>query len=172
MLAPSSGVSKVLNSDDNIPLAEAFPAPSTSSSPPTTSTAPATPSFCADPDPADDIVVTNKPGDRNSGVGVIAAFEHHYYADRDAVKVVETYDPALQMDPAGIQPSIDAVPAGSKHCMTIEPSGVLNEFRVTGELKPPNSGLVETVDLLLFTTAPGPDGWMITSVVDPGPSAA
>jgi hypothetical protein len=163
-------VASALSDDDDVPLAEAFPATTTSKAP--TTTAPPAPPFCTDPNPDDDVVVTNEPGDRNSAVGVITAFEYRYYADRDAVKVVETYDPALQMDPAGIQPFIDKVPLGSKHCMTIEPSDKPNEFRVTGELKSPNSALTEPIDMLLFTTAPSPNGWMITSVLDPESVAA
>ncbi|WP_420879067.1 hypothetical protein [Rhodococcus sp. (in: high G+C Gram-positive bacteria)] len=169
VLAGAGAIFWVANAfdDDTTNLADNFPAPTTTTAPVTTSTAPAAPPFCSDPDPGDNIVITNAAGDRSSGVGVITAFEYHYYVDRDAGKVVTTYDPALQMDPAGIQPFIDGVAPGTKHCMTITPTGKPDEFHVAGELRSPNSARTEPVDPLIMTTAPGPDGWMITAIVDP-----
>ncbi|WP_161987476.1 hypothetical protein [Prescottella subtropica] len=42
--------------------------------------------------------------------------------------------------------------------------------RGKAQLRSPNSARTEPVDPLIFTTAPGPDGWIITAVVNPAPA--
>lgn len=156
---------------DSTPLAEAFPEtssevatipPAPSTTPPPTAVAPP---FCTDPSPGDNVSVTNSAGDRATGPGTIAAFEYHYYVDRDGTKVASTYDPSLQMDPAGIQPYIDKIASDTLHCTTIEPTDSPDKYRVSVALKPSNSMRIEQVDPMLISVAPGPGGWMITQIV-------
>ncbi|MFC8935656.1 hypothetical protein ACFT1A_26530 [Rhodococcus sp. NPDC057135] len=62
------------------------------------------------------------PGDQKSGPGVIAAFEHAYYATRSgtAVRALSTPDTSLPSKEK-IQSGIGTVPTGTTHCVRITP---------------------------------------------------
>lgn len=58
------------------------------------------------------------PGDQNSGVGVIAAWNHAYYVQRNAAAARALATPNSSVVPADqLQPFIDAVPVGTNYCL-------------------------------------------------------
>lgn len=96
--------------------------------------------FC--PDRADgDTVTTSGPGSESSAAGLIAAFDYAYYAKRDGQKVAD-----LMVNPPStvpvIQAAIDSVEAGTRACVTTQPT---------------DDPLVFLVDVALQTPA-GPQG--------------
>ncbi|MDN5760204.1 MAG: hypothetical protein L0H59_17055 [Tomitella sp.] len=149
--------------DDTTPLANMYPATSTAAPPPSTQAAPPPPAFCSGPG-AEGATVTNGTGGHSSGIEAIVGMEHAYYATRNANEVVTFYAPALNMDPAGIQPFIDEVAPGAQHCVTINPTEKPDQYRVAVDLKFPNRSSLEPVDPLLITTTDSPTGWVLADV--------
>lgn len=57
-------------------------------------------------------------GDQNSGAGVIAAWNHAYYVQRNAAAARALATPNSSVVPADqLQPFIDAVPVGTNYCL-------------------------------------------------------
>ncbi|MEV8195005.1 hypothetical protein AB0P13_23265 [Rhodococcus pyridinivorans] len=121
-------------------------------------TATAAPAWCA---PVDEPgrIVGNGPGGRDSGPAVIQAFEHAYYVQRDGKAVAE-----LMVLPGNdIQSFIDAVPAGTEHCVTVLPTEDPNRWSVDVLLKFPPLG-DEGIHKQWITTMPADGGVKIANV--------
>ncbi|WP_350247528.1 hypothetical protein RBB84_12050 [Rhodococcus sp. D-6] len=129
-----------------------------SSATPTTTEAVAAPPWCA-PVTEPDRIVGNGPGGRDSGPAVIQAFEHAYYVQRDGKAVAE-----LMVLPGNdIQSFIDAVPAGTEHCVTVLPTEDPNRWSVDVLLKFPPVG-DEGIHKQWITTMPADGGVKIANV--------
>jgi len=129
-----------------------------SSATPTTTEAVAAPAWCA-PVTEPDRIVGNGPGGRDSGPAVIQAFEHAYYVQRDGKAVAE-----LMVLPGNdIQSFIDAVPAGTEHCVTVLPTEDPNRWSVDVLLKFPPVG-DEGIHKQWITTMPADGGVKIANV--------
>lgn len=139
------------------PLPSSSVVASSSTTPSTTATA-AAPAWCAPVDEPDRIV-GNGPGGRGTGPAVIQAFEHAYYVQRDGQAVAE-----LMVLPGNdIQSFIDAVPAGTEHCVTVLPTEDPNRWSVDVLLKFPPVG-DEGIHKQWITTMPADGGMKIANV--------
>ncbi|MGV9718983.1 hypothetical protein NXT08_25205 (plasmid) [Rhodococcus pyridinivorans] len=139
------------------PLPSSSVVASPSTTPSTTATA-AAPAWCA-PVTEPDRIVGNGPGGRDSGPAVIQAFEHAYYVQRDGEAVAE-----LMVLPGNdIQSFIDAVPAGTEHCVTVLPTEDPNRWSVDVLLKFPPVG-DEGIHKQWITTMPADGGVKIANV--------
>ncbi|MFC9871736.1 hypothetical protein [Nocardia salmonicida] len=69
-----------------------------------------------------DVVTGSGPGDTTSGPAAILGFNHAYYVDRSVeyARRFLTSDSAITTGDR-LQTGIDAVPAGTRHCMSISP---------------------------------------------------
>lgn len=140
------------------PLPPSVTAVASSSATPTTTEAVAAPAWCA-PVTEPDRIVGNGPGGRDSGPAVIQAFEHAYYVQRDGKAVAE-----LMVLPGNdIQSFIDAVPAGTEHCVTVLPTEDPNRWSVDVLLKFPPVG-DEGIHKQWITTMPADGGVKIANV--------
>ena len=84
------------------------------------------PSIAADPAAAciettsADLVTGDGRGDRDSGPGVILAFEHAYYVERDAKKMIAlTSDDSRIRNAEALQEGIDSNPENLTHCVRV-----------------------------------------------------
>lgn len=106
--------------------------------------------------------VGSGPGSTSDGPGVIRAFDHAYYAERDGARVA-----SLMVAPnpvPEIQRWIDDVPAGTRHCVTITATPDPNAYAVDLGLRMP--GAPEGVIRQRVTVAPTPAGYRIAKVED------
>ncbi len=161
LAAMSAVVVNVMSTGTDEPEAP-LPTPATavasSSATPTTTEAVAAPPWCA-PVTEPDRIVGNGPGGRDSGPAVIQAFEHAYYVQRDGKAVAE-----LMVLPGNdIQSFIDAVPAGTEHCVTVMPTEDPNRWSVDVLLKFPPVG-DEGIHKQWITTMPADGGVKIANV--------
>ncbi|MBF4476747.1 hypothetical protein [Rhodococcus rhodochrous] len=161
LAAMSAAVVNVMSTGTDEPEAPR-PTPATavasSSATPTTTEAVAAPTWCA-PVTEPDRIVGNGPGGRDSGPAVIQAFEHAYYVQRDGKAVAE-----LMVLPGNdIQRFIDAVPAGTEHCVTVLPTEDPNRWSVDVLLKFPPVG-DEGIHKQWITTMPADGGVKIANV--------
>lgn len=146
------------NADTPMPAA---PAPTTTATTSATPTA-AAPLWCAAVNEPRR-VVGNGGGGRDSGPAVIQAFEHAYYGQRNGDAVA-----ALMLMPspvADIQSFIDAVPAGTEHCVTVLPTEDPNRWSVDVLLKFPPLGN-EGIHQQWITTTSGDGGMKIATIED------
>ncbi|MFI6041964.1 hypothetical protein ACIA8C_10035 [Nocardia sp. NPDC051321] len=65
--------------------------------------------------------VTDKAGDTASLTGVIAAFEHAYYVQRDAAAALALVAPAAGLVVDALAAGIASIPPGTTHCVAITP---------------------------------------------------
>ena len=160
LAAISAVVVNVMSTGTDEPEAPLPPvtAVASSSATPTTTEAVAAPAWCA-PVTEPDRIVGNGPGGRDSGPAVIQAFEHAYYVQRDGEAVAE-----LMVLPGNdIQSFIDAVPAGTEHCVTVLPTEDPNRWSVDVLLKFPPVG-DEGIHKQWITTMPADGGLKIANV--------
>ncbi|WAL49812.1 hypothetical protein [Rhodococcus pyridinivorans] len=160
LAAMSAVVVNVMSTGTDEPEAPLPPvtAVASSSATPTTTEAVAAPAWCA-PVTEPDRIVGNGPGGRDSGPAVIQAFEHAYYVQRDGKAVAE-----LMVLPGNdIQSFIDAVPAGTEHCVTVLPTEDPNRWSVDVLLKFPPVG-DEGIHKQWITTMPADGGVKIANV--------
>lgn len=160
LAAISAVVVNVMSTGTDEPEAPLPPvtAVASSSATPTTIEAVAAPAWCA-PVTEPDRIVGNGPGGRDSGPAVIQAFEHAYYVQRDGKAVAE-----LMVLPGNdIQSFIDAVPAGTEHCVTVLPTEDPNRWSVDVLLKFPPVG-DEGIHKQWITTMPADGGVKIANV--------
>lgn len=76
-----------------------------------------------------DTVTGDGAGDRKSVAGVVLAFEHAYYTERDAKKALSlTSKDSPMVDATALQEGIDSVPRGTEYCVSITTDG--DEARV------------------------------------------
>lgn len=70
-------------------------------------------------------LITNGPGDTHTAPGLIAAFEHAYFAERDSIAAAEHLDPQMRVTATAIKGVMDAnFPPGADpvpYCATITP---------------------------------------------------
>lgn len=132
----------------------------TTSSTPAAPAAAAASTWCAPVNTADQ-VTGNGSGGRDSGPAVIEAFEYAYYGTRNGATVADLMvtPPAI----TDIQSSIDAVPAGTEHCVTVLSTDDPNRWSVDILLKMPPSG-TEGIHQQWITTVALEDGLKIEKV--------
>lgn len=106
-------------------------------------------------------VVGNGTGDRDSGPGVIQAFEYAYYIKRDAKAAADLM--LMPSSTAEMQGFIDAVPVGTEHCTTILPTADPSKWSVDVLLKFPPLGN-EGIHRQWITTTAGDGGMKIALV--------
>ncbi|MFD5812444.1 hypothetical protein [Rhodococcus aetherivorans] len=104
-------------------------------------------------------VVGNGPGGRDTGPAVIQAFEYAYYVERDGNAVAEL----MILPGTDIQSFIDAVPAGTEHCVSVLPTEDPNRWSVDVLLKFPPVG-DEGIHKQWITTMPADGGLKIANV--------
>ena len=127
------------------------------------SVAPTTP---ADPCPEEVSGTTttgNGPGGQTSGPDVIKAWNYAYYVTRQAAAAKAVTTPGAVAEVPAIQKYIDAVPAGSTHCLTIT-EGVADSFRVKIAIIPPSSGQPPEVIPQIVQTVQAGGKWWIASI--------
>jgi len=77
-------------------------------------------------------VTGSRSGDTKSVAGVIFAFEHAYYSDRDAEKALDlTSDDSPLVNADALQEGIDSVPTETEHCVSITPDGSKARVEIT-----------------------------------------
>ncbi|WP_242676586.1 hypothetical protein [Rhodococcus sp. ABRD24] len=121
----------------------------------------ATSVWCADSF-ADGRSVGRGSGSIADGPGVIRAFDHAYYVERDGGRVA-----SLMVAPnpvPEIQKWIDEVPLGTEHCVTITATPEPNVYTVDLGLRMPAGS--EGVIRQRITVAPAPTGFRIAKVED------
>ncbi len=131
---------------------------STSTSPEAAAPAPV---WCAE-STADGRSVGRGPGSTSDGPGVIRAFDHAYYVERDGARVA-----SLMVAPNAvpeIQKFIDGVSLGTEHCVTIASTPDPNVYNVDLLLRSP--GASDGVIRQRITVAPSPEGFKIAKVED------
>lgn len=103
------------------PKTVAPPAISVAASPASpAATAPASPA-CAGLGGPQGTIVTDRGGDRDTLIGVIAAFEQGYYAQRSVAALTPLLAPDAGLDPARLAAGIASIPIGTRHCVAITP---------------------------------------------------
>ncbi|MGO4613039.1 hypothetical protein AB4305_03685 [Nocardia sp. 2YAB30] len=65
--------------------------------------------------------VTGTAGDAHSLAGVIAAFEHAYYVQRDAESALRLIAPEAGLELETLAAAIASIPTGTTHCVAITP---------------------------------------------------
>lgn len=144
------------------PVAGAPEQPSTAPPAATTTAAPTTPvaaPWCTTAATAD-ATTTDDAGNRESAIGVIAAFEHAYYVQRSGAAVA-----ALMTSPAPsdrIQAVIDRTPAGTEHCVTIAATDIPDVHAVALSLRTPSGS--ESAIASRITTARTGENYAIANV--------
>ncbi|MFE4462860.1 hypothetical protein ACFROC_36360, partial [Nocardia tengchongensis] len=142
------------------PYAVITTAPTISSA--TTTTAP--PPFCT-PGVVGNTIITNLAGGRASGPGVIAAYEHAFFADRDAKKALDVTDRGSGLPAeSGLAQGIAAVPAGAPWCVSITDLGA-NVFETTVKYLPA-TGAQPVLWLLHITVTANHGTYTIVRVED------
>ncbi|MCE5291554.1 MAG: hypothetical protein LLG14_20260 [Nocardiaceae bacterium] len=128
--AGGAGVTLLATGQDTTPIvtAEPLPFPGPAASP--------VADYC--PDRTEGVLLTTAgPGSESTASGVIAAFDYAYYTQRDGARVS-----ALMVKPpntvAVIQSAIDAVPTGTRACVTTSPTSDPMVFHVDVKLHAPN----------------------------------
>ncbi|MET8778993.1 hypothetical protein ABZV58_28655 [Nocardia sp. NPDC004654] len=91
--------------------------PTLTASPPTTTTSAAA-GACAG---LSGQTVTDGQGDTHSQAGVIAAFEHAYYVQRNAEAALRLIAPEVGIIPEALAAGIASIPPGTVHCVAITP---------------------------------------------------
>ncbi|MEU8901244.1 hypothetical protein AB0C65_35625 [Nocardia sp. NPDC048505] len=129
-----------------------------------TSTNPPAPPFCA-PGTAGSTIVTDGAGDRASGPGVIAAYEHAYFAARDPKAALDLTDRGAGV-PAETQlaQAISATSAGVPWCVAITDLGG-NVFE-TSVRSLPDPGQQPVLWLLHITVAEDGGVYRIVNIAD------
>lgn len=117
--------------------------------------------WCAD-EVSEGRSVGRGPGTVDNGPGVIRAFDHAYYAERNGGRVASlmvTPNPVPE-----IQKWIDDVPVGTEHCVTIASTPDPNAYMVDLALRMPD-GTDGTIRQRI-TVAASPGGFKIATVED------
>lgn len=159
----AAGAVVAFTGDDSEPEVPPLPESTVSAEAKETSeTTAAVPAWCA-PVNEPDRIVGNGAGGRDTGPAVIQAFEHAYYVERSATAAASLM--VLPRPVAEIQSFIDAVPAGTEHCVTVLPTPDPNRWSVDVLLRIPPVGS-EGIHRQWITTTPGEGGLKIATVED------
>ncbi|MGB7235546.1 MAG: hypothetical protein WBD41_06115 [Rhodococcus sp. (in: high G+C Gram-positive bacteria)] len=160
------GAAVVVTGTDKTPATPIAAAPESPQAPPASTTAstaaPTTPvaaPWCTTAATAD-ATTTDGAGNRESAIGVIAAFEHAYYVQRSGAAVA-----ALMTSPAPadrIQAVIDRTPAGTEHCVTIAATDLPDVHAVALSLRTPSGS--ESAIASRITTALAGENYAIANV--------
>lgn len=122
--------------------------------------------FTCDESSSGDTETGQGEGDRKSVAGVVFAFHHAYYEDRDAKKIAELMDgdSPFREDEAvkTLQEGIDTVPADTDYCVSVTPDGDKASVEVT-EAQP---NAAEETFVQEFTTKRDGDKVSIADVVE------
>ncbi|TSD93485.1 hypothetical protein FOV72_19690 [Gordonia rubripertincta] len=80
-------------------------------------------------------LVTAKPGDTHTAAGLIAAFEHAYFTERNPIAAAEHLDASMRVTPSAIRGVMDAnFPPGDEpvpYCATVTPWNDPNTWAVS-----------------------------------------
>ncbi|WP_119699118.1 hypothetical protein [Rhodococcus ruber] len=150
-------VTSMVGSTDE-PDVPPLPSPTAVAASTTSTSTVAAPVWCA-PVTEPDRIVGNGPGGRDTGPAVIQAFEHAYYVQRDGTAVAQL----MVLPGTDIQTFIDAVPAGTEHCVTVLPTEDPHRWSVDVLLKFPPLG-EEGIHRQWITTLPADGGLTIATV--------
>lgn len=162
-LAVAGIAALVLSGDDEPekPLAESVA--EISSSEETAPSSGAVSSRCESSDSAD-LVIGNGAGDRESGPGVILAFEHAYYEARDAKKMIAlTSEDSPIRNAEALQDGIDSNPRELTHCVRISASDEGGVWDVEITQNQPDSTASEVITQRITTTKED-DKWSVKEV--------
>ncbi|MEV0766527.1 hypothetical protein [Nocardia sp. NPDC050435] len=126
---------------------------------------PSLPAWCA-PTATDTLVVGSDPGNHTSGPGVILLQQHALYVLRDVAAVRSVFAPdALAASEEATRAAIAAIPAGTRHCVTITPAGPARWSVQISEQRP--DGASPTWQQTVTTTT-GPEGQVLISAITAG----
>ncbi|OZF06036.1 hypothetical protein CH300_12510 [Rhodococcus sp. 15-1154-1] len=158
------GAAVVVTGHDETPATPAAAAPEPTQTPRTSTTTaaattPAAAPWCTTAATAD-ATTTADAGNRESAIGVIAAFEHAYYVQRSGAAVA-----ALMTSPAPadrIQAVIDRTPSGTEHCVTIAATDIPDVHAVALSLRTPSGS--ESAIASRITTARTGESYAIANV--------
>ncbi|MFJ9370555.1 hypothetical protein ACIRRA_39875 [Nocardia sp. NPDC101769] len=143
------------------PYAVITTAPTISSAAATT----AVPSPFCTPGVVSGAIITNLAGDRATGPGVIAAYEHAFFADRDAKKALDVTDRGVGLpSESGLAQGIADVPVGAPWCVSITDLGG-NVFETSVKYLPA-TGAQPVLWLLHITVAANNGTYTIVRVED------
>lgn len=102
-------------------------------------------------------------GDVNSSKGVIMAYEHAFFVDRDPAAMVAMTRPGPYVaTESALAEGLKTVPEGSPWCVTIEPTATSGTYRVTIRHLPHGQEEVVTWEQDMTVSGDGP--FFITSV--------
>lgn len=105
------------------------------------------------------VTVGNDAGDQRSGPGVIKAFDHAYYVERSGAAARAVATPNGVGTTQALQASIDAIPADTRHCLTITDRGN-GLFAVQLTQTPPDGGQPTVYRQLIQTVQAGGKTWI------------
>ncbi|MEU2258098.1 hypothetical protein ABZ540_33550 [Nocardia xishanensis] len=107
--------------------------------------------------------VTAGGGDAGSAAGVIAAFEHAYYVQRNPEVALRLVAPEVGIVPEALAAGIASIPAGTTHCVAITPiaAGAAEVHLV--ELHP-NGQRIDYLQLINLARYPGGGVMVITNI--------
>lgn len=115
--------------------------------------APASTDFECEESDSGDTVTGAGAGDSKSVDGVVMAFEHAYYNERDAKKALSlTSKDSPMVDAKALQEGIDSVPRGTEYCVSITTTGDEARVELT-EARP--SAVPETFTQTITTSRDG-----------------
>lgn len=105
------------------------------------------------------VTVGNDAGDQFSGPGVIKAFDYAYYVLRSSAQARAVATPNGVGTTQALQASIDALPAETRHCLTITERGN-GLFAVQLTQTPPDGGQPTVYSQLIQTVQAGGKTWI------------
>lgn len=106
--------------------------PEASAPAPSTSSSPTKAGFECEESKSGSTLTGAGSGDTTSVAGVVLAFQHAYYIDRDAKKALElTAEDSPLVNAEALQEGIDSVPRGTKHCVSVTTDGDTARVEVT-----------------------------------------
>lgn len=110
-----------------------------------------------------DLVTGDGKGDRDSGPGVILAFEHAYYIERDAEKMIAlTSKDSLIRDVDALQKGIDSNPKDLAHCVRVAATDEDDEWLV--EITQTAAGSDPEIITQRITTTKEDGQWSVVKV--------
>ncbi|WP_067837256.1 hypothetical protein [Nocardia lijiangensis] len=107
--------------------------------------------------------VTDGAGDTGSAAGVIAAFEHAYYVQRDHEAALRLVAPEIGIVPEALAVGIASIPAGTTHCVAITPIAPGTAEVHLVELHP-NGQRIDYLQLINLAHHPDRGAMVITNI--------
>lgn len=140
----------------------AAPTSTAAAPPPAAPAAEVTDPWCTPSTTADRVVGAGE-GDTTSATGVILRLEHSWYVRRDATAVRAVIAPDARVAPeSATREAISAVPAGTRHCVTMSPLPA-DRWLVTVDEKHPDGSQASWQQII--TTAQREGRVLVTAIV-------